>query len=184
MTNLWRLDGELLASLIAVDKSDWAVVTPDGRFDASPNAQKLMYWRVGSEQIELEQLKERYYEPGLLAKIMGFSKEPLRDVSKFENPKLNPEVNYEPPAKGSSALVVNLTNRGGGIGRVQVFINDKEFLADARDDMLKRNPQVSQASLTIDLSRAPGRVSGEVNRIRVVAWNVENYISSRGDEAP
>jgi hypothetical protein len=33
--------------------------------------------------IELEQLKERYYEPGLLAKIMGFDKDELRNVSRF-----------------------------------------------------------------------------------------------------
>lgn len=177
---LWRVaSGELLASLIGLDSADWAVVAPDGRFDASLKGQRLMHWMVGSELIDLEQLKERYYEPGLLAKI--FNGEPLRDVSKFENPKLYPEVKYEPPAKGS-ALVVNLTNRGGGIGRVQILINDKEFLVDARDDKLKQNPNVSQATLTIDLSRAPGRISGGKNRIRVVAWNVENYISSRGDE--
>ena len=182
---LWRVDrGELLASMIVLDQSDWAVVTPDGRFDASPNAQKLMYWRVGSEVIELAQLKERYYEPGLLAKLMGFSKEPLREVSSFQDPKLYPEVKYEPPAKGGSTLVVNLTNRGGGIGRVQVFINDREFLNDARDEKLKQNPNVSQAKVNIDLSGAPGAVTGEENKIRVVAWNSENYISSRGEEKP
>lgn len=182
-TKLWHVDsGELAATLIGLDESDWAVLTPEGRFDASPSGQKLMHWMVGGERIDLEQLKERYYEPGLLAKI--FKGEPLRDVSKFENPKLNPEVKYEPPARGSSTLVVSLTNRGGGIGRVQVLINDKEFLADARDDKLKQNPNVTQATLNIDLSSAPGTVSGEENKIRVQAWNVENYLSSRGDEKP
>lgn len=183
VTNLWRVDsGELLASSVGLDESDWAVVTSDGHFDASPNGQKLMHWMLGNERIDLEQLKERYYEPGLLAKI--FNGQPLRDVNKFENPKLNPEVTYEPPVRGSSTLVVNLTNRGGGIGRVQVLINDKEFLADARDEKLRGNPNVSRTTLNIDLSRAPGKLSGEENKIRVQAWNVENYISSRGDEKP
>jgi hypothetical protein len=180
-SKLWRVDGgELLASLIALDKADWAVVTPDGRFDASPNAQKLVHWMVGSEPIDLAQLKERYCEPGLLTKIL--QGRPLRDVSKFENPKLYPDVKYEAPVRGTSTLTVTLTNRGGGIGRVQVSVNGKEFLADARDDKLKQNPNTKQATLNIDLSKAPSAIAGGENQIRVVAWNVENYISSRGDE--
>jgi hypothetical protein len=127
-------------------------------------------------------LKERYYEPGLLAKLMGFNKEPLRDISNFENPRLNPDVKCEPLGKGSRTLTITLSNRGGGIGRVQVFVNGKEFLADARDKKLKQNPNVSQVTLSIDLSKATGAITGKDNDIRIVAWNVENYISSRGTE--
>src|SRR5262249_45195938 len=109
---LWRVESrEPLASLIALDQTDWAVVTPDGRFD-SPASQRLMHWMIGSEPVELEQLKMRYYSPDLLAKIFGFNKEPLRDVSRFENPKLYPDIEYEPPIMGSSLLTVTLTNRG------------------------------------------------------------------------
>jgi WD40 repeat protein len=180
---LWSVQtGKELGALLTLDERDWAVVTPDGRFDASPDGQRLMHWRVGNEVIALEQLKARYYEPHLLAKLMAFNKEPLRDVSKFENPKLYPVVEYDPLTAGSSAFSVRLTNRGGGIGRVQVFVNGKEFLADARDDKLKQNPNVAQAKLNIDLSKASTTVRGKENEIRVVAWNLENYISSRGDE--
>src|SRR6185295_984917 len=100
---------------------------------------------------------------------------------KFENPKLYPEVDYEVPF-GGSLLNVNLTNRGGGIGRVQIFVNGKEFLADARDRQLRQNPNVKQAQLKIDLSKAASKLIGKENLVRVIAWNVENYISSRGEE--
>ena len=180
---LWRVaNGELMATLIALDEDDWAIVTPQGHFDASANGQKLMHWNVGSESVDLAQLKARYYQPGLLAKL--FKGERLRDVGTFENPKLYPEVKLEPPRNGSNTLAVTLTNRGGGIGRVQVFVNNKEFLEDARDEKLKRNPDVRQATLNVDLSKAPSTIKGVTNNIRVVAWNVENYISSRGDEKP
>ncbi|MGH9967540.1 MAG: caspase family protein [Pyrinomonadaceae bacterium] len=172
--------GREICRAIVFVNGDWAVMDPSGRFDAS-NGGKVegLHWVVNNEPIVLSQLKERYYEPGLLAKLLGFNKEPLRDVSKFENPKLNPDVKYEVPAKGSSSLTVTLTNRGGGIGRVQVFLNGKEFLADARDEKLKKNPNIPQATLNIDLLKATSTVTGKDNEVRVVAWNVENYISSR-----
>ena len=47
----------------------------------SINTQKLMHWMVGNEPFELEKLKDRYYEPGLLSKILGG--QPLRQVSKY-----------------------------------------------------------------------------------------------------
>ena len=175
--------GRELCRAIVFVNGDWAVIDPSGRFDAS-NGGKVegLHWVVNNEPVVLSQLKERYYEPGLLAKILGFNKEPLRDVSKFENPKLNPDVKYEPVSRGDSRLKVTLTNRGGGIGRVQVFLNGKEFLADARDEQLKRNPNVPSATLVVDLSKASSTVVGKDNEVQVVAWNVENYISSRGAE--
>jgi hypothetical protein len=134
------------------------------------------------EIIAFDQLKARYYEPKLLARICGFNPEPLRDVGKFENPKLYPDVKYELPAAGSSTLRITLTNRGGGIGRVQIFVNGKEFLADARDEKLRQSPNVPQAIVTADLAKAPSISKGTKNQIHIVAWNVEDYISSRGSE--
>jgi hypothetical protein len=65
---------------------------------------------------------------------------------------------------------------------VQIFVNGKEFLADARDRQLRQTPNVNQATLKIDLSKASSKLIGKENLVRVVAWNVENYISSRGNE--
>ena len=58
---------------------------------------KGLHWVVGNEPIALNQLKERYYDPGLLAKYMGFKKEPLRDVAAFKEVKLYPEVKLAAP---------------------------------------------------------------------------------------
>src|SRR5262249_7967994 len=62
------------------------------------------------------------------------------------------------------------------------FVNGKEFLSDARHNKLKQNPNVPAATVNIDLSKATSIVSGKDNDVRIVAWNVENYISSRGTE--
>ncbi len=177
---LWDLrTGKELASLIALEEKDWAVVTGEGRYDASPQGMELMHWTVGNEVIALSQLKERYYEPGLLAKLMGFNKEPLRDISEFRDVKLNPAVEYDPPGAGSTTMTIRLINRGGGIGPIQVFVNNKEFIADARPTGF--NPGSKEATLTIDLVRAP-KITGKENKIRVVASNAEGYLTSRGSD--
>ena len=92
---LWNLQGQQFGTRISVDSTDWIVTTPTGLFDASPGAMKLMHFVVGLEVIELEQLKERYYEPGLLAKIMGYQEGDIRDVEVFDQVKLYPEIQAE-----------------------------------------------------------------------------------------
>ena len=120
--------GKQLLTLIPIGVRDWAAVDPAGRFDATPDAQKLMHWRVGNDIIELEQLKERYYEPGLLQKIFGYNKEPLRKVEAFTSVKLPPKVYLDRSGRRQHGADHHLTNRGGGIGKVQVLVNGKEAI--------------------------------------------------------
>jgi hypothetical protein len=176
-TKIWDpTSGALLCTLISLDKEDWVVVTPDGRFDGSPEAMTLMHYVVGLENIELSQLKERYYEPGVLAKLMGFNKEPLRDVTAFNAVKLFPQVEAE-LASDTTALKIKLKDRGGGIGKVRVLVNGKEIVADARGP--RPDLRAQQAELNVDLAGAPF-IPGKENLIQVVAWNAEGYLSSRG----
>jgi len=167
-------------ALYSLGASGWAVLDPEGRYDAS-NGGKVegLHWVVGNELIELQQLKSRYYAPRLLAKHLGLNKEPLTPVGAFRDVKLFPEVAYKPPTPGNSTLTITLRNRGGGIGPVQVLVNDNEVVADARGPHF--DPSAPEATLTVDLSTATF-LRGQENSIRVVAWNAEGYLSSRGFE--
>jgi WD40 repeat protein/uncharacterized caspase-like protein len=174
--NLWEAaTGKELGSLIVLDQKDWAVVSPEGRFDASPEGMKLMHWMVGSERIILDQLKERYYEPGLLGKLLGFNKEPLRDVTVFRDVKLFPAVEYQPIAPNRG--IATLTNRGGGIGQIQVFLNNKEIIEDARNPNI--NPNDLQATIELDLNNAPW-LPDKPNNLSIVPRNAEGSLSGRG----
>ncbi|MGH8583113.1 MAG: caspase family protein, partial [Gammaproteobacteria bacterium] len=166
-----------LCRLISFPDGTWAVVDPQGRYDASNGGDVHgLHWVIGNESIALDQLKERYYEPGLLAKIMGFNKEPLRQVSAFKQVGLFPQIETQAPVSGSTVMEIKLTNRGGGIGRVRILVNGKEVAADARGPTI--DPHAAKAGLTVDLARAAIR-PGEPNIIEVVAWNAEGYLSSR-----
>lgn len=59
-----------IGKLYMFEKSaDWVLLTDDGRFDATPDALKKMYFTKGKEIIPLESLYEKYYVPGLLKQI-------------------------------------------------------------------------------------------------------------------
>jgi len=181
---------EEIATLIAVDAQDWVVYMPDGRFDASEGAQRLMHYSYGLEVINLEQLKEMYYEPNLLQKILGFNREPLRPIVALRDAKLYPVVVEQKIVPNMTKLIIKLKNRGGGIGRVQVFVGNelgnKLAVEDARDARLKANPNVPEAVLTVDL-QGSNYLKGRENKITVVTSNYlkeigKGNIQSRGTD--
>lgn len=174
---IWRAEsGKLLVSLIAIDKNDWAVITPEGLFDASEGAQQLMYWRVGKEIVALEQLKNRYYAPGLLAKIL--KGEPLPRVGEFAV-TLYPRVKIEQSGQNSNQLNLKLENRGGGIGRVEVRVNGSELASDAR---VGRTIDPKAASVDLSIAIPKEKLRAGANRVEVVAWNLEGDVRSKNIE--
>ena len=79
---LWNVFAEReLCRLLSFRDGTWAVFDGEGRFDAANQGDvEWLYGLAGDEPITLKDLKERYYDPGLLAKYMGFNKGLLRKV--------------------------------------------------------------------------------------------------------
>jgi WD40 repeat protein len=179
-TRVWdAAAGKELVQLLSFQDGSWAVVDTDGRFDTSNGGGiEGLHWVVGNEPIALSQLKARYYEPGLLAKKLGFNKEPLRRVDAFVDPKLFPEVRLTEPARDRPRLGITLTNRGGGIGRVVVLINGRELTSDARGP--KPDANAAKLQLEVNLANDPRLVPGQENVIEVHAYNAEGYLRSCG----
>jgi WD40 repeat protein len=179
-SRIWEArTGRELCKLISFRGGTWAVVDPEGRFDASNGGDvEGLHWVVGNEPISLIQLKVRYYEPGLLAKILDFNKEPLSQVEAFAAPKLFPAVQLAAPTPDKPRLGVTLTNRGGGIGRVVVKINGKELTPDARPR--GADPDAKTMHAEVSLADDPRLKPGVENTIEVQAFNAEGYLRSRG----
>ena len=180
LARLWNArTGAEMCRLISFADGGWAVVDPQGRYDASRGGDvDGLHWVVDQEAIALDQLKERYYDPGLLAKILGFNKEPLREVGAVQNVKLYPQVAVQQADPKKTKLDVTLTNRGGGIGRVIVKINGKERTADARAPDTKADAK--QLVLQVDLASDPRLVPGKKNTVEVLAYNGDGSLVSRG----
>jgi WD40 repeat protein len=73
-TKIWNAaTGEELASLIAMNESDWLVTTPEGFFDGSPAGWKHLTWRFNNNTFNyapVEAFFKEFYYPGLLHEIM------------------------------------------------------------------------------------------------------------------
>jgi WD40 repeat protein len=171
--------GKELISWVAIDSSDWAVIHPSGLFDASSGAMEKMYYIQGKEVIALNQLKDRYYEPGLWKKVFGINAEPLRDVKGFEEIKAPPAILL---SVSNDILSVRLKDNGGGIGKYRILINGKEVLTGNLPDSGNIFRGGSELSTTYNLKNHQYLLQGRDNEIEVKAYNGENFVVSNGEK--
>ncbi|MCP4120209.1 MAG: hypothetical protein GY751_00460 [Bacteroidetes bacterium] len=174
---LWNMETlEKLAELYAFEDGTWAVIDDAGRYDASNGGNiPHLHFVANGEVISLDQLKERFYEPGLLQKLLGYRSEPLRDVSKLSKVMLYPIIDL---SLEENKLTVEMEERNGGIGRVQLFVNDKEVEQDVSADLLPGEDSLHY-SMTIDLSGYSRFFDAQqTDKVSIVAFNEEGYLSS------
>lgn len=93
---LWDVStGKQLCSLISFRDGNWAVVAPDGRFDAS-NLEEIkgLHWVMPDEPMRtypLENLMRDYYEPRLLPRILaGEQFKPVQSIATLN--RVQPKV--------------------------------------------------------------------------------------------
>jgi WD40 repeat protein len=75
--------GKELCRLTSTAAGDWVVFDAAGRFDALNRGDvdlAALHWVRGLETFPLRHFRERFFDPGLLAKHLGFAAAPLRRV--------------------------------------------------------------------------------------------------------
>jgi WD40 repeat protein len=127
-TILWDVaSGKPIYTRLQLKNNDWLVYDQDYRFDGSPGAIDYLYLVCGLEVIDLEQVKDSLYVPGLVSKILN--KVPLmRDGNRI--PKLSdldmcnrtPLVEKEDDIK-KGEFRYRITPRKGDLGATEVYIN-------------------------------------------------------------
>lgn len=163
--------GEEVGTYIQLNANDWVVTSPSGLFDASPDAMRSMYFVFGLEIIELEQFKERYYEPGLLAKILGTIPGGLRPVDAMGDLGLYPIIRAASIEK--DRLQVNLEERGGGIGDVVLLLNDNIQLDANINPGFKTTFEVDLKSYNRFFT------AGTTNQLSLRAYNREGWLKGQ-----
>jgi WD40 repeat protein len=176
MLTIWDMEtGKEIYSWVAVDSIDWIVTHPSGLFDATPGAMDKLYYVQGLEIIDFNQLKDRFWEPGLWKKVMNG--EELRDVQGFDKAlPLFPKV--ENLAINHGKIEFKLVDNGGGIGKYMIYVNDKEVYVGNQEG----NEKIKDGRLMVTYKLEGNQYlkPGNENQIKVKAYNAENYIVSRG----
>jgi WD40 repeat protein len=174
---LWEVEtGKKLLQHFILQNDETVTLAPNGLFDATSGAMSLMYWIKGDEIIDFEQLKDRYWEPGLWHKIMdGVS---LRDVKGMNLLKSAPEVQMGSIQQGDLPII--LKKRDGGYGKVTLSINGKEVEADARGGRVL-DPDQESHQLLVPIANNPLLIPGKENTITVKAWSEDGFVVGRGE---
>ncbi len=167
-----------LGNYVMLRDNGWLAYDPQGRFDASdPSDVRGAYfvkeWDEGLEAIGMDQLKAEFYEPGLLGKLLGFDRDPIRDVPKLDDLRLYPTIKCGSSFDDNGKLRVELTERDdGGVGRISILVNGKVVLTKNSVGSF----EIDQSTLVPFL--LPQNYLPMGNRLEIVATNADGTLTS------
>ncbi len=155
--------GKRAMTLFAFDTTDWAVVTPDGYFDASLGAMGLLYYVEGLDIIPLEAFFEKAYSPSLYRSVVEGKKIGTTSPGEDEASRtasLPPSVAIYSPNDAQiskeleETLTMTVTDEGGGIDEIRLYQNGKLV------DVKYYKEAVAKAGSKITLNFTAQMVSG------------------------
>lgn len=153
----------------------FVVTTPGQLFDASSDVMQEMHYTKGAEIIALEQLKNFYYEPNLLQKLVNSGSEGLRKTVNISDLGSAPLVELvKHPNKDGGILAFKVIDQGGGIGKVSLVINGKEV----SNDLTQSRSAAAEKLIEYDIKGHPYLFDAKPSRISIKAYNKDASIGS------
>lgn len=176
-TRIWDVSSgkERVAFIVFADGSSIAI-TPEGFFDSSSAAaEEHLNVRVGDRVFGIGSYREKFYRPELVKRALAG--ESLTQFGTIGGEKLPPVVELVdlPSSTSERTLTVKLrvTDGGGGIGLVRVFLNGSAII---QDDTATPPDGVVMRSYAVPLLNG-------LNKLRAVAFNADNSAQSNGATA-
>jgi len=176
-TRLWDIGaGKEIAQYVSFTGGEWIVITPEGYYNASAGGDKHLNVQTGSNVYGIENYREAFFRPDLVAVVLsGGSLKQFRNLADVKEPP-SVEIVDAPSAviKDEVTVRLRLTNQGGGIGDVRLFINGTAVLMDN-----SRSLNVVPKAGSGDADRSYTlKLSSGVNAIRAIAFNADNSMQS------
>ena len=187
--------GKLLGTYYSFkDSKDWLVVTPDGRYDGSPDAFKRLYYVKGVEVIALDALFEKFYTPGLYGMLIdGTPPAPIEDKDNINNLKPAPKVKIQYEVQNRNLTVdddiPSYTNTGGtakltvkancpddGVSEIRLYHNGKLVGSGTRNLVVEDDKIEKNKTQLFDIPLVEGE-----NRFKAIALNTQRT-ESQPDE--
>lgn len=130
----WDLDRKRVhATFMLSPEGKYIAYNDFGEFDCHPDVMGEVYYSVRKEVVELEQLKDKFWNPGFWYLLPG--KNPRTEIirQKLNTIALYPDVQLE-TSMFQDELKVTLIPNQGGIGYVSFFINNVEIEENVNPD--------------------------------------------------
>ncbi|GAA4440978.1 hypothetical protein GCM10023091_25420 [Ravibacter arvi] len=147
-------------------------------FDATGGGiDALGLFKVGESAISPRRLSETFYRPDLLTAFFSegtsFGKIASEAGRRIRQSGRSPVVDLKPDAGKVTVLV---RNGGGGIGRVNVYLNGKQVIPDGRKEPGRFSEM--EIAFVVDPARYPGFDPARGNRVEVRAFNRSGEVAS------
>lgn len=169
-----------IAKLYSFSDGEWIVITPEGYFNASPGGAKHLNVRVGNNVHGIDQFYSKFYRPEFVQIALSGKELPKGELlTDIASKKPAPSIQILSPATKSTvdqdsvALTLKVTDNGGGIGDVNVYLNGAQVANETRSVMIKGKASAHERILSFTIPLIAGQ-----NEIRAVAFNGENSMES------
>ncbi len=177
----WNSQGQLLYTFFPIGEGyDYLVLDPYDRYDGTPEARKLLYFTCGTEVISLDQFKDLSWQPGLVSRIMGVSKEPITAKKSSEIQICNVTPFVQQMGLNNGRYEFQIFPKDGGVGTVQLFVNGKMRGEYAANILPKINSAYYLGIKESDLK--PYFLPGVSNTVSVKATVANGSMTSRGGD--
>lgn len=174
-TRLWSIStGKEIAQFVRFEDGEWIVITPEGYYNASTGGDKHLNVRVGNNVYGIDNYREAFFRPDLVnVALQGGSLRSFRNIADVRQP---PQVSIvdTPQVTDKDEITVNLkiTDNGGGIGDIKLYLNGTSVMLDGRGLQIKSKQSASiSKSYQIKLSQG-------LNIIKAIVFNDENTMQS------
>ncbi len=164
-----------MASLRGSEK-DFVVFTEDGRFDGTERGiRELLYAVEDGKMVSIDKYRAKYHTPGLLRTF-------LFPDSK-ETPASPPVIAVKPGQNSGYQFTVTNHNKGG-IGPIEVYVNDRLVHEDARR-LVAENPSSLADKPSVIIPIDPLKLAIDPSKdhtLRIVAYDKGKNVSTEHRE--
>jgi WD40 repeat protein len=175
---IWDVSsGNERASLDSFLDGSSLTITPEGYYDASSEqAEENLNVRLGTRVFAIGSYRDKFYRPDLVRLSLAGGTLKKLGFAGINSVKAAPIVEFvDVPASTTEsrlAIKLRITNGGGGIGQVRLFLNDTAVVQDSA-------PAPSQADTGAPIIRSYTlQTANGTNSLRAVAFNSDESMQS------
>ncbi len=195
LVQLWNLKTHKLSATLYPNlaTTDWAVICPDGRFDASVNAQSYMFYVKGLDVLPLSALFEQFYTPDLLPRLLAgevfppvlidldnIKQAPVVKIQYQQSEQRNLEVADDIATymntTGVAEITVNAFSKDDVVDEIRLFHNGKIVTLTTRNLIVADENTSKEATKKYTVNLLPGE-----NKLRALALNSQRTESTPAD---